>query len=46
MPVTYIPGANITDSDADLLVNTVNCVGVMGGGLRSHGRRAGRDLAA
>jgi len=33
MPVTYMPGANITDSDADLLVNTVNCVGVMGKGV-------------
>lgn len=33
MPVTYKPGLNIVDDDAKLLVNTVNCVGVMGKGV-------------
>lgn len=33
MAVRYCPGANITASQADVLVNTVNCVGVMGKGV-------------
>lgn len=33
MTVTYRPNANIVDGDADILVNTVNCVGVMGKGV-------------
>jgi O-acetyl-ADP-ribose deacetylase (regulator of RNase III) len=33
MAVRYRPGANITASEADVLVNTVNCVGVMGKGV-------------
>ncbi|WP_052763950.1 macro domain-containing protein [Microvirga massiliensis] len=33
MPVTYCPGQNIVESSADLLVNTVNCVGVAGKGV-------------
>jgi len=32
MPVTYMRG-NITKNESDLLVNTVNCVGVMGKGV-------------
>lgn len=30
---TYLPGRDITRSTADCLVNTVNCVGVMGKGV-------------
>ena len=30
---TYLPGRDITCSTADCLVNTVNCVGVMGKGV-------------
>lgn len=33
MPVSYHPGADITDQDVDLIVNTVNTVGVMGAGV-------------
>lgn len=33
MPVTYKRGLNIVDDDADILVNTVNAVGVMGKGV-------------
>lgn len=33
MPATYKPGQNIVDDDADILVCTVNCVGVMGKGV-------------
>ncbi len=31
--ITYHPGRNIVDDDADVLVNTVNAVGVMGKGV-------------
>lgn len=33
MTVTYHPGRNIVDDDADVLICTVNCVGVMGKGV-------------
>lgn len=33
MRVTYHPAGNIVASNADVLVNTVNCVGVMGKGV-------------
>jgi len=33
MGFKYLPGQNIVDDDAELLVNTVNCVGVMGKGV-------------
>lgn len=33
MPVQYLPGRDLTADDADLLVNTVNTVGVMGRGV-------------
>lgn len=33
MPVSYHPGHSIVDDAADVLVNTVNCVGVMGKGV-------------
>lgn len=33
MAITYLPGQNIVQSQADCLVNTVNAVGVMGKGV-------------
>jgi O-acetyl-ADP-ribose deacetylase (regulator of RNase III) len=33
MPITYHPGEDLLASDAEALVNTVNCVGVMGKGI-------------
>jgi len=33
MAVRYLPGLNITASDADIITNTVNTVGVMGKGV-------------
>lgn len=33
MSITYKTGGNIVDESADALVNTVNCVGVMGKGV-------------
>lgn len=39
MSVTYLPAADVTANDADLLVNTVNTEGVMGKGVALAFRR-------
>lgn len=43
----YLPTQNIVHSDADIIVNTVNCVGVMGAGVaKAFLAEFGRDRLA